>query len=344
MASAWITRATTPKGERRFRVQYRVGGRESRTQYAGSFGTLREARARQDWVRLELAARRVPDLTPFQAPAKPTVAEIAGMWLPSRIDLDDSTHVIYRLGLQRILPLVGSRPAADLTPAEVAEAVAVLHGQDYARSTIAKSLTALRLALDHAGVTPNPARDPRVKLPRQEHGEINPPTAAQVEAALAHMASRYRLPVLLLESTGLRVGELENLRWGDVDWTAGRLRIRASTAKTRRARWTQVPPDLLASVGALVPPEDRDLDARVFPDLKQANLRQELTRACKYAGIAKFSPHDLRHRRISLLLHGGMPVHVVAAHAGHANAHMTLTTYAHVLVDDREIDREGAPV
>jgi hypothetical protein len=28
---------------------------------------------------------------------------------------------------------------------------------------------------------------------------------------------------------------------------------------------------------------------------------------------------------------------VVAAHAGHANAHMTLTTYAHVLVDDREI-------
>jgi hypothetical protein len=25
------------------------------------------------------------------------------------------------------------------------------------------------------------------------------------------------------------------------------------------------------------------------------------------------------------------------AHAGHANAHMTLTTNAHVLVDDREI-------
>ena len=102
-----------------------------------------------------------------------------------------------------------------------------------------------------------------------------------------------------------------------------------------------MPPDLLDRVSALVPLEDRDPDARIFPDLKQANLRQELTRACKYAGVAGFSPLDLRHRRISLLLHGGMPVHVVAAHAGHANAHMTLTTYAHVLVDDREIGREA---
>ena len=46
MASAWIVKATTPRGERRYRVQYRVGGRESRTQYAGSFGTMREAEER----------------------------------------------------------------------------------------------------------------------------------------------------------------------------------------------------------------------------------------------------------------------------------------------------------
>ena len=244
------------------------------------------------------------------------------------------------MGLQRILPVIGSRPAAQLTPAEVAGAVADLHAQGYARSTIAKSLTALRLTLDHADIHTNPARDPRVKLPREERGEINPPTAAQVEAVLAYVAPRYRLPILLLESTGARVGEVEHVRWGDVDWTAGRLRISATTAKTRRARWAQVPADLLDRIGALVALEDRDPDARVFPDLKQANLRQEITRACKYAGIARFSPNDLRHRRISLLLHGGMPVHVVAAHAGHSNAHMTLTTYAHVLVDDREIERE----
>jgi integrase len=276
-----------------------------------------------------------------KAPAKPeTVAEIAGKWLTSRIDLDDSTRVIYRMGLQRILPLVGDRAAAGLTPADVAEAVAALHGQGYARSTIAKSLTALRLATDHAGITPNAARDPRVKLPREARGEIKPPAAAQVEAALEYVAPRYRLPLLLLEATGLRVGELEHLRWCDVEERTGRVRVSGATTKTRKARFAQVPSDLLDRVVALVPPDDRDPDARIFPDLQQANLRQELTRACKYAGIARFSPHDLRHRRISLLLHGGMPVHVVAAHAGHANAHMTLTTYAHVLVDDREIGRE----
>jgi hypothetical protein len=39
----------------------------------------------------------------------------------------------------------------------------------------------------------------------------------------------------------------------------------------------------------------------------------------------------------------GVPVHVVAAHAGHSSPSLTLDTYAHVLVDDREIDGDRVP-
>ncbi len=43
MASVWITRRTTRNGEPRFRCEFRLGGREARTQYGGSFRTRREA-------------------------------------------------------------------------------------------------------------------------------------------------------------------------------------------------------------------------------------------------------------------------------------------------------------
>jgi len=192
---------------------------------------------------------------------------------------------------------------------------------------------------DHAGVNPNPARDPRVVLPRGVRTEVAPPTSGHVEAALRAVARRYRLPLLLLEATGMRVGELEALRWADVDEAALRWRVSAATAKTQRARWVQVPADLFALVLELVPREDRDPDAAVFPWVEQARLRTELGRACKATGTPRFGLHDLRHRRLSLWHHQGVPVATAAARAGHARPSVTLDTYSHVLVDDREVDR-----
>ena len=61
MASAWISPRATKDGKR-FRVLYRLGGRESVPRYGGSFKTKREALARQGWISGELAAMRVPDL------------------------------------------------------------------------------------------------------------------------------------------------------------------------------------------------------------------------------------------------------------------------------------------
>jgi integrase len=203
-------------------------------------------------------------------------------------------------------------------------------------------LNALRLVLDHAGVDPNPARDRRVRLPREVREEIEPPTAVQVEAVLARCAPRYRLPLLVLEATGMRVGELEGRRWADLDEVGGRLRVRRSTSKSARSRFAALPLDLLQAIVALVPREDRDPDALIFPGATQERMRTDLSRAAKTAGVPRFGLHDLRHRWISLRLHEGLPVHEVARAAGHARASVTLDTYAHVLVDDREVD--GAAV
>jgi integrase len=56
--------------------------------------------------------------------------------------------------------------------------------------------------------------------------------------------------------------------------------------------------------------------------------------ACKTAGIANYSPHDLRHRFISVKIREGVPVTQIAAHVGHSRKSLTLDTYSHVLIDN----------
>jgi hypothetical protein len=49
-------------GDKRYRVEYRLGGREAPTRYGGSFKMRREASLRNSWIAGELAALRVPHL------------------------------------------------------------------------------------------------------------------------------------------------------------------------------------------------------------------------------------------------------------------------------------------
>ncbi len=108
MASVWLVTRITSKGEKRYRVECRLGGREAPMRYAGSFRTKREALERKAWVAGELAACRVPDLTAFALPrSAPTLAQACERWKASRVDVTDSTRVLHRVALDRVLPILG---------------------------------------------------------------------------------------------------------------------------------------------------------------------------------------------------------------------------------------------
>jgi integrase len=141
-----------------------------------------------------------------------------------------------------------------------------------------------------------------------------------------------------LEGDLSRLGELETLKWEDVDERRGRWRIRSSAAKTRAARWVTIPPDLFAAVVALCPRDDRVPERPVFGGFGADRFRTALTRACTAAGIATFSPHDLRHRRVSLLHAQGLTWARIGEVVGHADLVTTARTYTHVLVNEDELD------
>jgi integrase len=346
MPSAYINRtdrrSSDGRSTVRYRVLYRIGGRGYRLLHGGSFETLREAKARRDWIAGELAAMRIPDLELLERRVDVVLLrDLAGRWRESRIGVSEGTAKTYDVNLGRILDVLGDRDVAAIEPADVAELVARLDADGLARESIRKTLSTLALVFDFGGRKGerNPARDrDSVQLPYEQREELAPPSAEHVEAVWRLLPTRYRLPLLVLDATGMRVGELEALTWGDVDEGNGRWRVTAAASKTRRPRWVQVPELVFRSVLELCPRDDRVAERRVFQGTTSERLRTAIGRACTASGVPAFSPHDLRHRRISLLHAQHVSWARIGELVGQRNLAVTANTYTHVLVDEAELD------
>ena len=343
MASSWIITRTTKAGERRYRVEYRLGGREAATRYGGSFRTKREADERRRWLDGELAGRRVPDLGSLALERRaPTVADAVARWRESRVDVSEGTRVLHRVALARVLPVLGSRRVDGLTVEDVNELVTTLAAAGKKRETIKKSVKYLAAVLDEQGLDDNPARSKRIRFPHEERVELEPATSEHVEAVCWLLPPAYQLALLWLDWSGARVASVETVLVGDYDEPRRRVRLRAATTKTRAALWVDLPDVLAEAIEATLPPrEDRDVDARLFAGVGADRLRTSIGRACKAAGVPVFSPHDLRHRRISLLHRQGRSWAEIGRFVGQRKLSVTADTYTHVLSDGREADYVG---
>jgi integrase len=268
-------------------------------------------------------------------PAAPTltVSRWGERFLVSRIDIDSNTTKNYRSALKKAGERFGDRDPQTITVDEVASWVADL-ATKHKPGTVQIYLIAFRLLLDFAQVEPNPARDPRVKLPKHTREEPNPPSAEHLVTILKAMPERWRLLFITIEQGALRLGEAVGLRWADVDAAGLRLRLPRSATKRDRARWVYLPEWLLSAIEAACPLEDRVPERRVFQGITEASAYQAMTRACRNAKVPHYHPHDLRHRRITMWHQSGVPARELAERAGHARPSMSLDVYSHVMPPD----------
>jgi integrase len=166
---------------------------------------------------------------------------------------------------------LSDRRVDEITFDDVASVVAALTAAKYKRETIRKTKTALSQILDFYAVDPSPARDERVKLPKEPKAHIPPPLAEHVERVAERMPVEYVLTLLLIDECGPRVRELETAQVGDLDEHRKAIRLRWTFEKNERYRHLGLPDDLYeALVAALPPREDRDLEAPLCRDLTDA--------------------------------------------------------------------------
>jgi integrase len=173
-------------------------------------------------------------------------------------------------------------------------------------------------------------------------------------AAVLEVDPDYAALLRLQVVAGLRRAELAGLRWEDladgavtirrtvVEAPDRRLEVQADTKSHRarriildpatlvvledhRLRWKDRCADLGIDPGGYIFPRLADPSEHMTPG--QISQRWRRTRA--RVGLDGVRLHDFRHAMVTWLLDQGIPVHDVAARAGHANGNVTLAIYAH---------------
>ncbi len=125
--------------------------------------------------------------------------------------------------------------------------------------------------------------------------------------------------------TGMRRGELLNIRWSDVDLDRHTLHI--PETKNGHPRTVPLSPEAIQVLGSVA----RD-DERVFPTTPNA-LRLAWKRLTKRAGVNDLHFHDLRHEAISRFFERGLTIPEVALISGHRDFRQ-LFRYTHLRAED----------
>ncbi len=327
---------------------YRRGGRAWPLESAGTFGTLKEARIRRDFIAGEISAGRNPrdSLRAAETPRR-NLDDWFSLWLSTRIDVDERTQENYRVHWKRIGPRFGRRRPDGLEHGEIQEWINE-HVGELTPRVLRDYLGTLRQVLDHAGLEPNPARHRALRLPTAERPIHTPPSDKHVLAMLDEIRQERRLLFAFLEQTGARLGESLGWTWGDVDFSSSRILSRPEIVKGRRGRrrprWVQLPDWLFEILLEASPPDDRDGKRPLFTwPLDVGHPRQKvekvMAKACADAGIPHYHPHDLRHRRITLWHGQGIPAREIGERVGQQQISTTLDVYTHVMpLDEVSVD------
>ncbi len=331
------------------------------------------------WRADQLQARRRGEL---RRPTATTVAEAAAALLAGMQDgsiLDRSGHAYkpsairaYRDALEDVIvPAIGSSKLQAVERQDVQDIVADLtrrerKGRDgkpllgpdgkpkrYAPQTIRNAIMPLRvifrLAIDDGVVTVNPCQ--RLRLPANRRGRDRVESPATVAAILAALPDDLRPLWATAAYAGLRRGELRALRWGDVDMTAGTIRVersmddREGVVAPKSAAGIRTVPILAAlrpyldahrlrtllRTGADPAPERLVFASTRGGPFTPTNVDRRARKALRAVGLQPITLHELRHVAVSSLLAAGLDVKAAQTIAGHADARMTLDRYGHAM-------------
>lgn len=152
------------------------------------------------------------------------------------------------------------------------------------------------------------------------------PTLPPVQGYADHLTPL----VLLALNTGLRRGELFDLTWADVNFSAKQVTVRAETAKSGRTRHVPLNTEALEVLKAWQ--KQAAGDELVFPGAgggRLTNINKAWAGLLKAAGLVDLRFHDCRHDFASKLAMAGVDLFTIKELLGHSDFAMT-QRYAHL--------------
>lgn len=140
--------------------------------------------------------------------------------------------------------------------------------------------------------------------------------------------------VILSLNTGMRRGEVFNLKWSDIDLKNKVLTVEGNTAKSGQTRHIPLNKEALSILKAWKTKNNNGFSF-VFPSKtggRLDNVKKAWANLLTHAQIESFRWHDLRHTFASKLAMKGVPLNTIRELLGHSDLAMTLR-YSHLAPD-----------
>ena len=232
---------------------------------------------------------------------------------------------------------------SDITPDLIREKLKSKKSQ--APATYNKHLAVLSAILDFASlqqeddditdqyISHNPCKDVRsLKVDNKRVRYLSDEEKPRLLKAAKAIGGRFYLKVLMALTTGMRKGELDSLRWSDIDFERG-LALLHDT-KNGNARHTPIPDVTLSEMKRFREVGSTLLfPSTINPD-KPFDYRKQWSACLKAANITNFRWHDMRHDTASTLARDGKTLKEIAEILGHKSLAST-DRYTHLCTEHK---------
>lgn len=194
-------------------------------------------------------------------------------------------------------------------------------------ATINRELACLKTLFNEAiksdVVAENPVK--QVKPYQEQKKALRIPKKDELDKLVKNSSDRLKKILLIALNTGMRKGEILNMRWKDVDFIDNFINI----IETKSGVPRKVPMNSL--VRTTLKDTDRGNDFIFYnpkTNTRFKDIKTAFNAACRRAKIVDLTFHDLRHIAATNMVMGGVDLVTVKEILGHASIVTTLR-YAH---------------
>ena len=355
------------RGERSWRLKYDVeadSAGKRQTRYVTLKGTRAQAQAQ--------AAKIIAAVTSDDHvdPSGETVAQFIEGWLADWADANVSNKTWTRYSQllhKHVASRVGAVPIQKLRATDLQAIYAAMARDGLADRTRLHVHRVVFTLLKHAtqwGVISRNVAS-LVDAPRVKALELEILTPEEIKIVLTALQEKPLYPIVATAlGSGLRRSELLGLRWKDIDFVAGALRVEQALEQTQRGgllfrqpktkygrRTVTLAPSTLAILrahrgaqreqrllfGLGKAPEDALVFASFDGSPRSPNgLTKQWQLAMRQLGL-RATLHSLRHSHASTLIASGLDILSISRRLGHGSPSVTLNIYGHLYSksDDR---------